>query len=861
LADSADPARVRDVDVSEQMQQAYIDYAMSVITARALPDVRDGLLPVQRRILYAMFAAGNTAERAFRKSAKTVGDVIGNYHPHGEVSVYDSLVRLAQDFSMRYPLIEGHGNFGSIDGDPPAAMRYTEARLSRLSGELLRELDKNTVDFGPNYDDQTTEPLVLPARFPNLLVNGATGIAVGMSTNIPPHNLGEVVAATVALLEQPDLPPADLLRHVRGPDFPTGGMILGLEGIRQAYATGHGSITVRGRAEISVGRGGRQQILITEIPYQTKKSAIIERIAELYREKRLEGITSVTDGSDRHGLRIIVDLQRGANAHVVLNKLYKDTPLQQTFSIRLLALVGGRPRTLPLRELLQYYIQHQRDVVRRRTQFDLDRAERRAHIVQGLLVALDHLDEVIALIRSSPSRPEASAGLQSRFGLTEVQAEAILDMRLAQLTGLERTRLEEEFRELQTTIAGLREILASDTRLLEVIRTELQEIAARHSDQRRTQIVAGEAEDFAPEDLIQEERVVVTLTRAGYCKRTALDTYRNQGRGGRGIAAVSPREEDFVTDLFTASTHDHVLFFTAGGRVFHIRVYEIPEGARTARGTAVVNLLPLGETEQVTAMIPVTAAELLAAMEAAAEHSSTEADDAEADDTGAEEAPSEPMQPEDRTAHFLLMATAAGRVKRLRLSQIGNVRKNGIIAMGLHPGDRLIAVRLCAAADEVLLVTRNGQAARFPALEVRAMGRNARGVAGMRLAPGDEVIGMEVARPAGHLLLVTEKGMGKRTPVDEFPSHHRGSGGVHAQRLDSRTGRLVGVRLVLPDQEVMLITAQGRLIRQRVDGIPLLSRSARGVAVMRPEAGDSVASLASVAADGDAAAPAPAPTD
>ncbi len=848
MADSLDPLRVRNVDLSEQMQQAYIDYAMSTITARALPDVRDGLLPVQRRILYAMFAAGNTAERAFRKSAKTVGDVIGNYHPHGEISLYGSLVRLAQDFSMRYPLIEGHGNFGSIDGDPPAAMRYTEARLSKLAGELLRDLDKNTVDFGPNYDDQTTEPLVLPSRFPNLLANGATGIAVGMSSNVPPHNLREVIDATIALIDEPDFTSQDLMRHVRGPDFPTGAMILGLDGVRQAYSTGHGSITVRGCAEITVGRGGRQQIVITEIPYETKKSAIIERIADLYREKRLEGISAVTDGSDRHGLRIIVELQRGANAHVVLNKLYKDTPLQQTYSIRMLALVGGRPRMLPLRDLLQYYIQHQREVVVRRTRFDLERAERRAHVVQGLLIALDHLDEVIALIRQSATRQEASAGLQSHFGLTETQAEAILDMRLAQLTGLERERLEEEYRELLATIERLRAILDSEALLLDVIKSEMREVADRHGDNRRTQIIAGEAEAFAPEDLIQDERVVVTLTRAGYCKRTTLDTYRNQGRGGRGITALTTREEDFVTDLFTASTHDHVLFFTSAGRVFHVRVHEIPEGSRTARGTAVVNLLPLGETEQVTALIPVTNDELAAATAAAAQDGGREDDDE--DDEDGETS----LRAEDRAAHFLLMATAAGRVKRLRLSQLANVRKNGIIAMGLHEGDRLIAVRLCAAGDEVLLVSRQAQAVRFPAIEVRAMGRGARGVAGMRLGPEDEVIGMEVARTGAHLLVVSEKGVGKRTPVEEFPSHHRGGTGVRAQRLDSRTGNLVGVRVVLAEDEVMLITAQGRLIRQRVGGISVQSRLARGVAVMRPEGGDPVVSMASIAPEGDGVA-------
>lgn len=852
MAFLAEGERVRDIDVSDQMQQAYIDYAMSVITARALPDVRDGLLPVQRRILYAMHASGNTAERAFRKSAKTVGEVIGNYHPHGDASVYDSLVRLAQEFSMRYPLVSGHGNFGSIDGDPPAAMRYTEARLSRVAGELLRELDKDTVDFGPNYDDQTTEPLVLPSRFPNLLANGAIGIAVGMSTNVPPHNLREVIDATVALIEDPTLTSQDLMRHIQGPDFPTAGTILGREGIRQAYTTGHGSITVRGRAEITVDKRERQRIVITEIPYQTRKTAIIERIAELYREKRLEGISAVVDGSDRHGIRVLVDLQRGANASVVLNKLYKDTPLQQSYSIRMLALVGGRPRMLGLRDILHHYIQHQREVVLRRTRFDLERARRRAHILEGLLIALDHLDEVIALIRASDTRQLASAALQTRFGLSETQAEAILDMRLAQLTGLERERLEQEHRELVALITRLEAILASESLLLDVIKSELNEIALRFGDDRRTQIIAAEAEEFTAEDLIQEARVVITLTRAGYCKRTLLDTYRNQGRGGRGVSALTTREEDFVTVLFTASTHDHVLFFTSGGRVFHLRVYEIPEGSRTARGTAVVNLLPLAEGEQVSALIPVTAAELEAATAAAAEDAEVDSADAGEDLSGDEGEPPVTLRAEDRAAHFLLLGTRLGKIKRLRLSQLANVRKNGIIAMGLHEGDRLIAVRLCSASDEVLLISGHGQSVRFPAIEVRAMGRGARGVAGMRLSPGDEVIGMEIVRAGAHLLLVTERGIGKRTALVEFPGHHRGGTGVRAQRLDARSGFLVGARVVSPDEEVMLITAQGRLIRQLVDGISVQSRAARGVAVMRYEDADPVVSMAAIAPEADA---------
>ena len=832
--------RRRDVDVSEHMQQAFVDYAMSVITSRALPDVRDGLLPVHRRILYAMHEAGNTHDRAFRKSAKTVGEVIGNFHPHGDVAVYSSLVRLAQDFSLRYPPIEGHGNFGSVDGDPPAAMRYTEARLSRIAGELLRDLEKDTVDFVPNYDDQDTEPVVLPSRFPNLLCNGAIGIAVGMSTNVPPHNLREVIAATVALIDHPELTSADLSKYVLGPDFPTAAMILGRQGIRQAYETGRGSMIVRGRAEISVGKGDRQQIIISEIPYETKKTAIIERIAQLYREKRLDGISGVTDGSDRHGMRLIVDLQRGANANVLLNQLYKETPLQQSYSMRLLALVDGRPRLLSLRDVLHYYIQHQREVVLRRTKFDLERAERRAHILEGLLIALDQLDLVIALIRSSQTRAEASSGLQAKFGLSEAQAEAILDMRLAQLTGLERDKLEAEYAELQKAIEYLRSILASEALLLGVIKDELGAIAERYGDERRTQIVAAEAEEFSVEDLIADERVVVTLTRAGYCKRMPLDTYRNQGRGGRGIAALTTREDDFVTDLLVPSTHDYMLFFTTAGRVFRLRVYEIPEASRTARGSAVVNLLALADGEKVAAVIPVGAGAFAGAAEA---EGPAEPREAEVEMESAEAA----EEPVEEPGGFLVMSTRRGRVKRLRLVQLANVRKNGMIAIGLEEGDQLNEVRVCGTGDEVLLASRRGQAARFPAAEVRPMGRAARGVAGMRLGPGDEVIGMGIVEPGAQMLMVSENGVGKRTPIEEFPSHHRGSTGVRAQKLGGKSGQLVGVRVVRPEDEVMLITAQGVLIRQKVGGISLQSRAAMGVMLMRPEAGDSVVALAAIA--------------
>ena len=830
-------ARVQDVDVADQMQQSYIDYAMSVITARALPDVRDGLVPVYRRILYAMHHAGNTHEHGFRKSAKTVGEVIGNYHPHGEVALYGSLVHLAQDFSLRYPLIQGHGNFGTIDGDPPAAMRYTEARLSRIASELLRDLDKDTVDFVSNYDETAEEPVVLPARIPNLLCNGAFGIAVGMSTNIPPHNLREVIAATIQYIDNPQITSVDLAKTVTGPDFPTGAIILGREGIRQAYETGRGSVIIRSRAEIVETRADRYQIVVSEIPYETSKQAIIERIAELYRDKRLEGISGVVDASDRHGIRLLIDLQRGANANVVLNQLYKDTPLQKAYGIRLMALVRGRPRVLSLRDIIHHYVQHQREVVVRRTRHDLERAERRAHVLEGLLIALDHLDAVIALIRASRTRQEASGGLQSNFALSEVQAEAILDMRLAQLTGLEREKIESELAELRKEIEYLRAILGSEELLLKVIKQELREIAERHGDERRTQIVSGDSGNLAPEDLVDDVPIVLTLTRAGYCKRTPLDTYRSQGRGGRGVAALTTRENDFVTDLLVPNTHDYVHFFTSAGRVFRLRVYEVPEASRTARGTALVNLLALADGEKVTSVICVGSEDI---ERAAGGPNADEEEDGEAE------------QQEDSGERFLLLCTRRGRVKRLRLRQLASLRRSGLIVIGLEEGDALGDVRLCNAKDEVILVSRRGQAARFPGTEVRPMGRTARGVTGMRLGPGDEVLSMAVVQQDAELLTVSEKGLGKRTPLEEFPSHHRGSTGVKVQKLGTRSGMLAGARIVFPDHEVMLITAQGTLIRQKVDGISSLGRDTMGVLLMRPENGDAVVALAALASEEDA---------
>jgi DNA gyrase subunit A len=1166
--------RIEPIDIADEMRQSFIDYAMSVIASRALPDVRDGLKPVHRRILFAMHEAGNTAERPFRKSAKTVGEVIGNYHPHSDAAVYDALVRLAQDFSMRYPLVEGHGNFGSIDDDPPAAMRYcvtgetlvvtdrglvridrlspdggedvalavlsagarvhraskwfdcgpfptrrvrtrrgyevtgttnhpllgpgtdaagrpaltwrtigrirpgdwlaldrsgalwpaapvdltgcwpqpggpslprildrdlafvlgalsaagtaagatvalaapdgacaaafqaawaaafpawplplamrravgadgpaavslaavappvaaflgriglepdpaaravpepvlrapravaaaflrglfeagatlvparggvpalrltaasrtllrqvqtlllrfgvasrraagvltvaepeelrafaaaigfaspgrrralaalgpagqapaapylfdqvvavedagrqpvyslrvdsachsfvadgfvnhnTEARLSPIAAEMLRDLDKDTVDFVPNYDERAEEPVVLPARFPNLLANGAAGIAVGMATNIPPHNLRELIDGTIALIDQPELTSRDLMRYIKGPDFPTGALIMGREGIREAYETGRGTITIRARAQIEEVRGDRYRIVVTEIPYQVIKARLIERIADLVREKRLEGVSDLRDETDRSGLRIVIELARGANANVVLNKLFKETPLQQNFGVIMLALVDGSPRVLSLRQMLLHYIGHQREVVTRRCRFELDRAEKRAHILEGLRIALDHIDEVIALIRASHTTAEARSGLQDRFGLSEAQADAILDMRLQRLTGLEREKLEAEYDELKRTIEYLRAVLASPAMLDGIIKTELREVRDRYGDERRTQIT-GEAGELSAEDLIAEQDVVITLTHRGYCKRLPVDTYRSQGRGGRGVTGIVTRDEDFVEQIFVATTHDDLLFFTNQGRAYPLKVHEIPEAGRTARGTAAVNLLQLGPEEKITAVVVL---------------------------------PSE----RDRAGRFLVMATRGGVVKRCATSEFANVRKGGIIAVHLDPGDELIDARLTSERDELILVTRLGQALRFPGEDLRPMGRAARGVRGIRLDEGDRVIAAAVVVPDGDLLVVSERGIGKRTPLREFPVHHRGGGGVRAMRLSERTGVLAGAQVVLPGYEVMLISAEGVVIRQQADGISRQGRGASGVTLMRLEPGDHLVAVAPV---------------
>ncbi|MDI3316859.1 MAG: DNA gyrase subunit A [Bacillota bacterium] len=810
----AEIGNVVPVDLTEQMKQSYIDYAMSVIVNRALPDVRDGLKPVHRRILYAMRQAGNTPDKPYKKAARTVGDVLGKYHPHGDAAVYDALVRMAQDFAMRYPLIDGHGNFGSVDGDPPAAMRYTEARLAPIAMELLRDLEKETVDFVPNFDGDEKEPVVLPARFPNLLVNGSAGIAVGMATNIPPHNLREVIDGVLALIEDRSLNVADLMRRIPGPDFPTGALIVGRQGIRQAYETGRGIITLRARAHVETGKGDRQQIVVEELPYEVNKAKLIEQIAEEVRERRIEGISDLRDETDRNGMRIVIELQRGANANVVLNKLYKATALQQSFGIILLALVDQQPRILNLKEILELYLAHQEEVIRRRSRFELDRAEERAHILEGLRIALDHIDEIVALIRGSRTVEEARDGLMARFGLSEKQAQAILDMRLQRLTGLEREKIEAEYREVLQRIAELRAILADEQRLLGVIRDELSEIREKYGDARRTEIVAGEAA-FDEEDLIADEECVVTVTHFGYVKRQPLGSYRSQHRGGRGIAGTSVRNEDFVEHLFVTRTHHWVLFFTNRGRVYPVKAYEIPEASRTARGTAVVNLVPLEGGEGITAVVTVP---------------SFEEEEAEEGD-------------------FLVMATRNGVIKRTALREFGSARRAGLVALGLDEGDELIAVARAQEPADLLLASRGGAAIRFSLADVRPMGRTARGVTGIRLAEGDRVIAMAVVDPAADLLVVTENGFGKRTPLEQFRRQGRGGMGVHAIRPTRRNGQVAGALVVHEEDEVMAISAQGVLIRYPVHDVPRLGRMTQGVSLMRLGPGDQLVAVARIESD------------
>ena len=793
-----------DVDLEKEMRKSYIDYAMSVIVSRALPDVRDGLKPVHRRILYAMYEDNLTADKPYRKSATTVGNVLGRYHPHGDASVYDALVRLAQDFSLRYPLVDGHGNFGSVDGDPPAAYRYTEARMAKLAANMLSDIEKDTVDFVPNYDDKMKEPFVLPSRFPDLLVNGSSGIAVGMATNIPPHNLREVCQAICYVIDNPEATLEDICRFIKGPDFPTGGIIMGRAGIRAAYATGRGRIIVRCRAEIEEHNQGRFRIVITELPYMVNKARLIENIADLHKERRVEGITDLRDESDRAGMRIVIELRRDANPQVVLNQLYQYTQMQETFSVINLALVHNQsqPRVLTLREMLDEYIRFQYEVVERRTRYDLRRAQERAHILEGLKIACENIDEVIRIIRQSYD--DAKVRLMERFDLSEVQAQAILDMRLGRLQGLEVEKIENELDALHKKIAEYEDILAHAEKIYAIVKQELTEICDKFGDERRTEISMVENE-LDIEDLIEEEQCAYTLTRLGYIKRLPVSAYRTQKRGGRGITAMATREEDIVETVFTASTHDHVLFFTNLGKVLRLKGYMIPEASRTSKGTNIVNLLQLEGGERVTAMIPIK---------------------------------------EFCDGAYVFFATKQGVVKRTHLSELHTARKAGVRVITLNEGDELIGVRLTDGQDKIILCTHDGRGIRFDEKEVRTMGRSAAGVRGIRLSEGDYVVGVACDSEGQYLLTVTENGYGKLTSPREFTEHHRGGGGIIAHNLTDKTGPLAGIKSVDTYSDILLITDEGVIIRTGVETIRVCSRSSQGVKLMRLDEGVKLISLA-----------------
>ena len=792
------------VDLREIMETSFLDYSMSVIVQRALPDVRDGLKPVHRRILYTMYENALWPEKAYRKCADTVGSVLGRYHPHGDASVYDALVRLAQDFSMRYMLIDGHGNFGSVDGDPPAAYRYTEARMSKLSVEMLKDIEKDTVDFSPNYDDRLKEPNVLPSHFPNILVNGSTGIAVGMATNIPPHNMGEVLDGVCAMVDNPDIDLDGLMQYIKGPDFPTGGIIMGRSGIRAAYGTGRGRIYVRARAEIVEKPNGRYQIVVTELPYQVNKARLIENIAELVKDKRIDGISNIDDHSDRNGMHIAIDIKREASPQLVLNHLYSLTQMQVTFCVIMLAIVDGQPKLLTLRDILQEYIKFQSEVVLRRTQFDLKKAQERAHILEGLMIALDFIDEVIAILRNSKSIPEGKVALMERFGLDDVQAQAIVQMRLGQLTGLERTKLEEELAALRLKIADFLDIIASEARRYGIIKDEAMEMKKRFSDERRTEIAAISGE-MDVEDLIPEEDCVLTLTNFGYVKRQTLDTYRTQRRGGRGISGMSRREEDVASELFIANSHDFVLFFSDRGRVYRLKCYEIPEGSRTSRGMNITNLLPLEPEERITSMLRVTKSE-----------------------------------EED---HFLTMVTRNAVIKRVALSAFRNVRKNGLIALDLAEDDELSWVRLTSGSDDLLVATRFGKVIRFHEADVREMGRQARGVRAIRLAEGDVVVGMSVLRENGLVLTVSETGYGRLSNPEDYRLQHRGGMGILNYHVE-KYGNVAAIKVVDLDDDIILIADDGVIIRIEAGSIRICARPSKGVRVMKVNEGSKVITMA-----------------
>jgi DNA gyrase subunit A len=801
-------SRVKEINISQEMKTSFLDYAMSVIVARALPDVRDGLKPVHRRILYAMNDLGMTADKPHKKSARIVGEVIGKYHPHGDVAVYDSMVRMAQNFNYRYMLIDGHGNFGSVDGDAAAAMRYTEARMSKISMELVRDINKDTIDYQDNYDGSEREPVVLPARFPNLLVNGAAGIAVGMATNIPPHQLGEVIDGVLAVSKDPDITIQELMDIIPGPDFPTAGLISGRGGIRKAYETGRGSITLRAKVEIEEKSNGRQTILVHELPYQVNKAKLIEKIADLVRDKKIEGISDLRDESDRSGMRIVIEVRKDANANVLLNNLYKHTSLQTSFGINMLALVDGQPKVLNLKQFLYYYLEHQKVVIRRRTAFELRKAEARAHILEGLRIALDHLDAVIALIRSSQTTEIARVGLMSEFSLSEKQAQAILDMRLQRLTGLEREKIEDEYQGLVILIAELKAILADNEKVLEIIRTELSEIKDRFNDKRRTEILTGSIENIEDEDLIPRENIVISLTHNGYIKRLPVSTYRSQKRGGRGIQGMGTNEDDFVEHLLTTSTHDTILFFTNKGKVYRTKGYEIPEYGRTAKGLPIVNLLGVDKEEWINAIIPVE---------------------------------------EFVDDWYLFFATKDGVSKRSPLSSFANIRTNGLIALGLRDEDELISVKLTDGTKDIMVGTKNGMLIRFHEADVRSMGRTATGVKAIRLSENDEVVGMEILDETVDVLIVTKKGYGKRTPASEYRVQSRGGKGLKTCNITNKNGAIVAVKAVTGEEDLMIITAGGVLIRMAVDGISSMGRNTQGVKLIRLDEDNENAFVSTVA--------------
>lgn len=808
-----DRPQVQEVNISQEMKTSFLDYAMSVIVSRALPDVRDGLKPVHRRILYAMHDLGMHSDKAYKKSARIVGEVIGKYHPHGDSAVYDSMVRMAQDFNYRYMLVDGHGNFGSVDGDAAAAMRYTEARMSKISMEILRDINKDTIDYDDNYDGTEKEPLVLPARFPNLLVNGASGIAVGMATNIPPHNLGEVIDAVLAVSRDPEITIDELMTdYIYGPDFPTSGEILGRTGIRKAFETGKGSITVRAKVEIEEQANGKSRLIASALPFQVNKAKLIEKVAELVRDKKIDGITDLRDESDRDGLRVVIELRKDVNPNVVLNNLYKQTALQTSFGINMLALVNGEPKVLNLKQCLEHYLDHQKVVIRRRTEYELKKAQARAHILEGLRIALDHIDEIISLIRGSQTTDIAKEGLMTNYELSDKQAQAILDMRLQRLTGLERDKIEEEYQELVKLIDELKAILADNEKVLEIIREELEEIKERFNDKRRTEIISGGTDFIEDEDLIPEETIIVTLTHQGYIKRLPASTYRSQRRGGRGVQGMGTNEDDFVEHLLSTSTHNTLLFFTNKGKVYRAKGYEIPEFSRTAKGIPIINMLEVDKGEWINAVIPVE---------------------------------------EFAEDWYLFFTTKSGISKRTSLDQFANIRKGGLIALNLRDDDELISVRLTDGSKHIMIGTKGGYLIRFPEEDVRTMGRTATGVKGISLRDDDEVVSMEIIEDGLQVLNVTTKGFGKRTPAEEYRITGRGGKGIRTCNLTDKNGEVVAVKSVTAEEDVMIITASGVLIRMPVESISQTSRNTQGVRLIRLGDGEEVATVARIESEDD----------